>query len=170
MLMFSGLVQLFKPGCILPWSELLDKSRYRRWERRAIDGGISPSKLLRLRSRVFKNVRFPMEGVIMPPRPWEVRLSAVTLLCWLQTTPGQWQNVVVVLLVFHASRTPPRWLFMLALNANKASTSVQWLNVVADADRRSKRSNRKTGNIDRCRCEAEQRRNVSFSCHLEGSF
>jgi hypothetical protein len=73
-----------------------------------------------------------MDGVIVPARPSEVRLSTVTLcLClWLQLMPGHEQKSVVV---FHAARTSG-WLLRLALNANKVSTSDLLLSVLADAD------------------------------------
>ncbi|KAG2558986.1 hypothetical protein PVAP13_8NG285700 [Panicum virgatum] len=67
----SRLVQFFKLSCNSPWNELLDRSRNCNRDRRPISDGISPSKLFPLRFRVFKNVRLPMEGEIVPARPSE---------------------------------------------------------------------------------------------------
>ena len=73
-----------------------------------------------------------MEGEIVPARPSEESLSAMTLclcLCLtLQLTPCHWQKSVVV---FHEPRAPC-WLLRLALNASKVSPSVLLSNVTAD--------------------------------------
>jgi len=113
-----------------------------------------------LRSRIFKNVRFPIDGVIVPVRPSEVRLSTVTLcLCLrLQLTPGHEQKSVVA---FHAARTPA-WLLRLALNASKVSTSVLLLTVLADTDWNTygSRTNRRRDNIDDA---GNKRRNANLN-------
>ncbi|KAI4977375.1 hypothetical protein ZWY2020_057287 [Hordeum vulgare] len=127
----SRLVQFFKPAFTSPRSELLDRSRYRKRDKEPIDQGISPWNLFRLRSRIFKNVRFAIDGVILPERPSEVRLSTVTLrLCFrLQVIPGHEQKAVVV---FHAA-SARRWSLTLALKASKASPSDLSLSGVDDA-------------------------------------
>jgi len=130
---------------------MLDKLRCCNRGSWPTDTGISPCNLLELRSRILKNVRLPMEGVIVPERPCEVRFRTVTLsLCLrLELTPGQWQNLVVA---FHAARTPCCW-FRLAFISWRIPSSGILLTAIADAlgtiwGTYAKRSNRRIGNID----------------------
>lgn len=78
--MLSRLVQFFRSALTSLSSELLAKLRCCSRNKRPIDEGISPWKLFWLRSSIFRNVRFPIDGVIVRASPSKVRLSTVTLL------------------------------------------------------------------------------------------
>lgn len=84
--------------------------------------GIPPCRLFELRSRIFKNVKFPMAGEREPTSPADDRFRADTVpLCLrLQVTPVHWQKSLVL---FHETSVGDCWL-RLALNWSRASLSV----------------------------------------------
>ncbi|PON95209.1 hypothetical protein TorRG33x02_091010 [Trema orientale] len=64
---------------------------------------------------LLRNVRLPIEGGMVPDKPWPPNFKMVTLCCWrLQVTPCHWQNSMES---FHKPSTalvlspPAKWVF-----------------------------------------------------------